>query len=134
MIKGISHITLIVRNLGKASEFLRTVFDAKEIYSSGEKQFSLSKEKFFLIGGTWLCTMEGEPHAERTYDHIAFQIPESELDSYRAKIIASGADFRPERNRVSGEGHSIYFYDFDNHLFELHTGTLEDRLNTYCKV
>ncbi|MDP3309636.1 MAG: FosX/FosE/FosI family fosfomycin resistance thiol transferase, partial [Polaromonas sp.] len=24
-----------------------------------------------------------------------------------------------------------YFYDFDNHLFELHTGTLDERLRQY---
>jgi len=35
------------------------------------------------------------------------------------------------RSRVEGEGKSIYFYDFDNHLFELHTGTLAGRLKLY---
>ncbi|MGC3347905.1 FosX/FosE/FosI family fosfomycin resistance thiol transferase, partial [Enterococcus faecium] len=32
---------------------------------------------------------------------------------------------------VKGEASSIYFYDFDNHLFELHTGTLQERLKSY---
>jgi catechol 2,3-dioxygenase-like lactoylglutathione lyase family enzyme len=27
--------------------------------------------------------------------------------------------------------HSVYFYDYDNNLFELHTETLENRLNLY---
>jgi len=31
-----------------------------------------------------------------------------------------------------GEGRSIYFYDHDNHLFELHTGNLEERLARYA--
>jgi fosfomycin resistance protein FosX len=26
-----------------------------------------------------------------------------------------------------------YFYDYDNHLFELHTGTLEERLARYAE-
>jgi hypothetical protein len=35
------------------------------------------------------------------------------------------------RPRVPGEGRSIYFYDYDSHLFELHTGTLGERLSRY---
>ena len=92
-----------------------------------KKQFSLAKEMFFLIGNIWLCIMEGDPLAERTYNHIAFQIAEADVELYKSKVIASGAELRPGRSRVEGEGQSIYFYDFDNHLFELHTGTLQDR-------
>ena len=86
-----------------------------------------------MVGDVWLCIMEGDPLAERTYNHIAFQIDETDFESYRSRVIESGADIRPERNRVAGEGRSIYFYDFDNHLFELHTGTLEDRLHRYAQ-
>lgn len=32
---------------------------------------------------------------------------------------------------MEGEGRSLYFYDYDNHLFELHTGTLTERLKRY---
>ena len=133
MIGGISHITLIVKDLKRTSAFLQSVFGATEVYSSGEKQFSLSKEIFFLINDIWLCIMEGESLGERTYNHIAFQISAADLELYRSKVIASGAELRPERSRVEGEGQSIYFYDFDNHLFELHTGTLEERLKRYAK-
>lgn len=131
MIKGISHITLVVRDLEKTAALLQAIFDAKEVYSSGEKQFSISKEKFYLIGDIWLCIMEGEPLIERTYNHMAFQISETDFELYKARVITSGAELRPERSRVDGEGQSIYFYDFDNHLFELHTGTLEERLKRY---
>lgn len=47
MIRGISHITLIVKNLDRTATLLQTIFDAKVVYSSGEKKFSLSKEMFF---------------------------------------------------------------------------------------
>lgn len=40
-------------------------------------------------------------------------------------------EIKPPRTRVEGEGRSLYFYDFDNHLFELHTGTLLERLSRY---
>lgn len=40
-------------------------------------------------------------------------------------------DILPGRARVEGEGASLYFYDFDNHLFELHSGALAERLERY---
>nr|2P7Q_A Chain A, Glyoxalase family protein [Listeria monocytogenes EGD-e]2P7Q_B Chain B, Glyoxalase family protein [Listeria monocytogenes EGD-e]2P7Q_C Chain C, Glyoxalase family protein [Listeria monocytogenes EGD-e]2P7Q_D Chain D, Glyoxalase family protein [Listeria monocytogenes EGD-e]2P7Q_E Chain E, Glyoxalase family protein [Listeria monocytogenes EGD-e]2P7Q_F Chain F, Glyoxalase family protein [Listeria monocytogenes EGD-e] len=131
MISGLSHITLIVKDLNKTTAFLQNIFNAEEIYSSGDKTFSLSKEKFFLIAGLWICIMEGDSLQERTYNHIAFQIQSEEVDEYTERIKALGVEMKPERPRVQGEGRSIYFYDFDNHLFELHAGTLEQRLKRY---
>ncbi|EIX9795895.1 FosX/FosE/FosI family fosfomycin resistance thiol transferase [Listeria monocytogenes] len=131
MISGLSHITLIVKDLNKTTAFLQNIFNSEEIYSSGDKTFSLSKEKFFLIAGLWICIMEGDSLQERTYNHIAFQIQSEEVDEYTERIKALGVEMKPERPRVQGEGRSIYFYDFDNHLFELHAGTLEERLKRY---
>ncbi|MBC1864658.1 FosX/FosE/FosI family fosfomycin resistance thiol transferase [Listeria welshimeri] len=131
MISGLSHITLIVRDLNKTTTFLQEIFDAEEIYSSGDKTFSLSKEKFFLIAGLWICIMEGESLQERTYNHIAFRIHAEEMDEYTERIKSLDVEIKPERSRVTGEGRSIYFYDYDNHLFELHAGTLEERLKRY---
>jgi len=131
MTQGISHITLIVKDLQKTTRFLQDVFDAQVVYTSGDKTFSLSKEVFFLIHDLWLCIMEGESLKERTYNHIAFKIPDEEFEGYRAKVIAAGVELIPDRPRIKGEGRSLYFYDFDNHLFELHTGTLEERLRNY---
>ncbi len=133
MISGLSHITFVVEDLERSAVFLMKIFDAKEVYSSGNKTFSISKEKFFLINDLWVCIMEGNPLAERTYNHIAFQIQEDEIEDYLLRIKDMGLEIKPERPRVSGEGRSIYFYDFDNHLFELHTGTLNERLHRYTK-
>lgn len=131
MILGLSHITLIVKDLERTSLFLNKIFDAKEVYSSGDKTFSISREKFFLINDIWICIMEGEPSMERSYNHIAFQIQDEDFDDYIRKIKSVGADIKTGRSRVKGEGRSIYFYDFDGHLFELHTGNLAERLNRY---
>ncbi|MDT0004499.1 fosfomycin resistance hydrolase FosX [Listeria cossartiae subsp. cayugensis] len=131
MISGLSHITLIVKDLNRTTTFLQEIFNAEEIYSSGDNTFSLSKEKFFLIADLWICIMEGESLQERTYNHIAFQIQSEEVDEYIERIKSLGVEIKPERPRVQGEGRSIYFYDFDNHLFELHAGTLEERLKRY---
>lgn len=132
--EGVSHITFIVRDLEKTTLFFKSIFDAEEVYSSGDKTFSISKEKFFLIGGQWIAIMEGEALTERTYNHVAFKIKEEEFALYEARVKALGVDYRSPRTRVAGEGQSLYFYDFDNHLFELHTGTLEARLKRYKEL
>jgi catechol 2,3-dioxygenase-like lactoylglutathione lyase family enzyme len=77
--------------------------------------------------------MEGEPLQARTYNHIAFKIAEEDFELYLERIKALDIDVRPPRPRVDGEGRSIYFYDNDNHMFELHTGTLTERLARYAK-
>ena len=48
MIKGISHVTFVVSNLDRMTKFLTVIFDADEIYASGDQMFSLAKERFFL--------------------------------------------------------------------------------------
>ena len=132
MIEGLSHMTFIVRDLERMTTILTGVFDAREVYSSGEETFSAAPEKFFQVGPLWIAIMEGEPLPSRTYNHVAFKIRESELESYEARIKALGLEIRRPRTRVEGEGRSIYFYDNDNHLFELHTGTLAGRLARYA--
>jgi len=51
---------------------------------------------------------------------------------YLARIQSFGLEIREERSRMEGEGRSIYFYDHDNHLFELHTATLDEHLARYA--
>ncbi len=131
MIQGISHITFIVRDLEKMTKFLTSIFDAEEVYFSGEHTFSISKEKFFLINGLWIAIMEGEPISEKTYNHVAFKITEDDFDLYAARVRSQGVDVQSGRSRVDGEGRSLYFYDYDNHLYELHTGTRNQRLQRY---
>lgn len=115
----------------RAAAFFKAIFDAEEIYSCGDRVFSLSREKFFLIGGQWIAVMGGASLAERTYNHAAFKIREEEFDLYESKVRALNVDLKPARTRVEGEGRSLYFYDYDNHLFELHTGVLSERLEFY---
>jgi catechol 2,3-dioxygenase-like lactoylglutathione lyase family enzyme len=134
MIEEFSHITFVVSDLDRMTNLLETVFDAKEVYSSGEKTFSVAKEKFFLIDGLWIAIMEGQPLRDKTYNHIAFKIAEEDYEEYAARIRSFGLEIREGRSRVKGEGRSLYFYDYDNHLFELHTGTLEERLTWYNRT
>jgi fosfomycin resistance protein FosX len=133
VIEGLSHMTFVVRDLDRMSRILTGILGAKEVYSSGQETFSVAREKFFRVGDLWIAVMEGSALPSRTYNHVAFKIDDAEFDAYEARIKAFGLEIRPPRERVTGEGRSIYFYDDDNHLFELHTGTLAERLERYAK-
>ncbi|MSM40669.1 MAG: FosX/FosE/FosI family fosfomycin resistance thiol transferase [Geobacter sp.] len=131
MVHGLSHITFIVRDLQRMSVFLCEGLGAKEVYDSNKKNYSLSREKFFLVGDLWIAAMEGEPPTEKSYQHVAFRVSASDIPEYENRLKKLGIEMKPPRNRIHGEGESLYFFDFDNHLFELHSGTLEDRLALY---
>jgi fosfomycin resistance protein FosX len=130
-------MTFIIRNLDRMEELLTAIFDARKVYDSGEETFSLSRERFFLIGDgeqpVWVAVMEGEALLARSYNHIAFKIADHEYHDYLQRVSTLGLEVGEGRSRVAGEGRSIYFYDDDNHMFELHTGTLEERLKRYSE-
>lgn len=129
-IDGISHITFMSTDLERTAKLLCQGLGAKEVYDSTGKNFSISREKFFVLGGVWLAVMEGKP-VDRSYRHVAFKVSAADLPALEARLRLLGAEIQPSRPRVEGEGESLYFHDFDNNLFELHTGTLEQRLERY---
>ena len=49
-VNGLSHITLVSSDLNRLEEILISVLDARKVYDSGAEQFSLSEERFYLIG------------------------------------------------------------------------------------
>lgn len=132
MIEGLSHLTFVTSDLERFTALMVDALGASVTYDSGDEQFSISKERFFDLSGLWIAAMEGDPLAGRTYNHVAFKIAEGDYDLLLQRISAMGFEIRPPRPRVVGEGRSIYFYDHDNHMFELHTGTLESRLARYA--
>lgn len=134
MINSLSHMTFAVKDLAKTGQFLVDIFDAKQVYASDEAEFSIMAERFYLIGEIWVAIMQTEDKIERSYNHIAFKIDDADFDIYEQRLIDYKIEMLPPRPRVKGEGRSLYFYDFDNHLFELHTGTLNERLVRYQKA
>ncbi|NLL48812.1 MAG: FosX/FosE/FosI family fosfomycin resistance thiol transferase, partial [Firmicutes bacterium] len=95
MIAGMSHLTFVVKDLDRASQFFTTIFSAEEVYTSGERMFSIAKEKFFTIGDLWIAIMEGEPVTERSYNHVAFKIDEADFEMYKSRIEALGLELLP---------------------------------------
>lgn len=129
----INHITFICQDIERSAALFCDLFQAVEVYSSDGENFSLSQEKFLLIDNLWIALMQGETIA-RSYNHIAFTVTEEELALAEAKIRMKGLEILPARPRYPEEGKSLYFFDFDNHLFELHTGNLTTRLNFYAEM
>ncbi|MBL4768965.1 MAG: VOC family protein [Rhodobacteraceae bacterium] len=131
MIKGLSHITLVVADLDEMQGFLETALDSRCVYHSDEAQSLLSETRFYQIGDVWIAIIKGDALPGRTYNHIAFKIDDADFETCQARLEAADIDLLPTRLRVEGQGRSLYFYGPGNHLFELHTGTLEQRLAGY---
>ena len=110
------------------------VFGGREVYASGARQHSISPEKFFDVAGIWIAVMQGDALPTRSYNHVAFKVSAPQLARAKVAIEKLGLDVRKPRSRVTAEGQSLYFHDYDNHLFELHTGTLEERLAAYKEL
>ncbi|HEY8023174.1 MAG TPA: FosX/FosE/FosI family fosfomycin resistance hydrolase [Burkholderiaceae bacterium] len=131
-IEGLSHITFVVRDLERSARLYCEGLGACEVYDSQGSNFSLSREKFLLMGGIWIALMQGDAPPERSYRHVAFKVDEGDLPHHERQLRMLGAEIQPARTRVHGEGVSLYFYDYDNNLIELHSGTLEQRLARYA--
>ena len=54
VVLGISHLTFIVKDLERSALFFKHIFDATEVYSSGDNTFSIAREKFFLINDEYI--------------------------------------------------------------------------------
>jgi len=61
-------------------------------------------------------------------------VANEDLAELEKRIHNLGLTILPDRPREKAEAKSLYFYDYDNHLFELHTGNLETRLAYYKKM
>jgi catechol 2,3-dioxygenase-like lactoylglutathione lyase family enzyme len=132
-IEGISHATFVVQDLERMAHLMCEGLGGREVYDSQSKNFSLSHEKFFLVGVTWIAAMQGDAPVQKSYSHLAFKVSEEALPILEQRLRKLGVEIKPPRPRVEGEGQSLYFYDYDKHLFELHTGTLAQRLQRYAQ-
>ena len=92
MIQGISHITFIVKNLEKTTNFFTQIFKAKEVYSSGDKTYSISKDKFFLINNIWIAIMEDSSLTEKTCNHITFRVSQKDFPIYVERVKKLGVE------------------------------------------
>lgn len=127
-VKGLNHFLFSVSDLEKSIEFYQNVFDAKLLVKG-------RNTAYFDFNGMWLAlnVEKGIPRNEiaHSYTHIAFTIEERDFEVMYKKLTELNVNILPSRPRDKKDKKSIYFTDPDGHKFELHTGTIQDRLEYY---
>jgi catechol 2,3-dioxygenase-like lactoylglutathione lyase family enzyme len=117
-ISGISHITLVVREIDRAVDFYVTLLGAR-------LRARWARGAYLDVGGVWLCLELGNAAPTADDSHVAFAVNSAVFAIASENIRNSGVPIWKE-NR--SEGASIYFEDLDNHKLELHVGDLDSRL------
>ena len=117
MLESISHIALVVKDPGKTAALFHELFGAR-VEERRDDDGHL--ETFVKLGGIWIVLVGAPAERVRTGDHIAFHATAEVLEAAVAKIQGMGREFvRARSNR------SLYFFDDDNHVFELDTEDID---------
>ncbi|WP_123040129.1 metallothiol transferase FosB [Cohnella candidum] len=126
-VQGLNHFCFSVADLDRSIAFYREAFGAKLLVKG-------RKLAYFDLNGLWIALNQEDIDRSRTngsYTHIAFTVSEEDFDSLRDRLEKAGAENLPGRARDERDKRSVYFRDPDGHLFEFHTGSLQDRLDYY---
>lgn len=128
MIRSINHICYSVSNLNESIYFYKDIL-CGDLLLIGETT------AYFDIGGLWVALNEEKDiprnEIQYSYTHTAFTIDESEYNSWYRWLKKNNVNILEGLTRDVRDKKSIYFIDPDGHKLELHTGTLENRMNYY---
>ena len=121
MIRGLSHVTFSVSDVGRSVRFYRDVVGLRLVAR-------WMRGAYFLAGREWIALSldpetRGGPLPE--YSHVAFAVSGPDFAPTAQRIHDSGTVvFKENRS----EGASVYFLDPDGHKLEIHASGLEERL------
>jgi catechol 2,3-dioxygenase-like lactoylglutathione lyase family enzyme len=121
MLEGISHVALIVTDPDRTADLFQQLFAAKTVRRLDEEGHD---ETFVKLGTTWFLLAQATMERTKTGDHIAFRVTKEVLQATLGKLKAMNAKYILAR-----EDSSLYFFDYDNHVFELDTSDIESELN-----
>ena len=121
MLGPIAHVALTVKDPARTAGLLRDLFDVPVLRRTDAEGHD---EIFLRLGVTWFALVGADVKRERTGDHVAFRVARETIPSIAGKLKSMGCEFI-----LSRSGTSLYFFDFDNHLFELDSSDEEEELN-----
>ena len=120
MLEAIGHIALVVQNPARTASLFKELFASKIV---SRKDSDGHEETFVQLGRTWFVLVQADVQRARTGDHIAFSVSRRTLLACAEKLKQIGQEFLLARSDTA-----LYFYDYDNHVFELDTSDLEKDL------
>jgi catechol 2,3-dioxygenase-like lactoylglutathione lyase family enzyme len=120
MLESISHIALVVKDPARTAALFNDLFSVRVVERQDDEGHH---ETFMRLAGIWIALVAAPVERARTGDHIAFHATPETLEATAAKLQAMGREFiRARSNR------SLYFFDYDDHVFELDAGDIDKEL------
>ena len=120
MLGKLSHIALIVRDPPRTASLFAEVFGTTPIQRTDEDGH---EETYIQLGETWFVLVKADVERPLTGDHVAFRVSPATLATVAEKLKAMGHAYQLARSDTA-----LYFFDFDNHVFELDTVGVESEL------
>ena len=120
MLESISHIALVVKDPARTAALFQDLFGARVVARKDEEGHL---ETFVRVAGTWIVLVGAPVERTRTGDHIAFRATPETIDAIIAKLQTMGREFIRARS-----DRALYFFDYDDHVFELDTEDLDKEL------
>jgi len=120
MLDEISHVALVVKDPVKTAGLFKELFNSKIISRIDADNH---EETFVRLGRTWVVLVRASIDRQRTGDHIAFFVTKATLLACADKLKELNHEFMLARSDTA-----LYFFDYDNHVFELDTADLNAEL------
>jgi hypothetical protein len=120
MLDAIGHIALIVKDSGRTAALFKDLFGAAIVR---RKDDDGHEETYARLGRSWFVLAQADIIHPRSGDHIAFSVSKNALLETAEKLKKMSLEFFLARSDTA-----LYFFDYDNHLFELDTMDLDREL------
>jgi catechol 2,3-dioxygenase-like lactoylglutathione lyase family enzyme len=120
MLDAIGHIALMVKDSSRTAALFKDLFGAAIVV---RKDVDGHEETYVKLGRTWFVLVQAAVDRPRSGDHIAFSVSKSTLLEAAENLKRMSMEFFLARSDTA-----LYFFDYDNHVFELDTTDLDREL------